>query len=180
VFQQYTPAKGPIRPGQFVRLHYDNECIQRVEIRAVNIASTAETSEYAKSEEAKRKQFLRTDAGVYRMNLAVTLVGLIMSFCWNLDWRHYIRYWLGRGPQYSHFWIVGFRVFFLVTFISAAVQALKLITEPSRTAYDFEKAGLLSLYGVGFFFLADSFFRWRFRLKNESSAEVGATAAVKK
>jgi hypothetical protein len=101
------------------------------------------------------------------MNLAVTLVGLIMSLCWNLDWRHYIRYWLGGGPQYPHFWIFGFRVFFLVTFVTAAAQMFRLITEPSRTAYDFEKAGLLSLYGIGFFFLADIFFRWGFRLKKD-------------
>jgi hypothetical protein len=168
-FTDAPPNKGPIRQGQFVRVHYDKGCIQRVEIRADSVPSTAERSEYAKSEEAKRKQFLRTDTGVYRMNLAVTFVALIMSFCWNLDWRHYIRYWLRREPPYSRFWKVGFRMFFLVTFVTAAGQMFRLITEPSRTAYDFEKAGLLSLCGIGFFFFADLFFRWRFRLRKRTS-----------
>jgi hypothetical protein len=169
-FTDAPPNKGPIRQGQFVRVHYDKGCIQRVEIRTDSVPSTVERSEYAKSEGTKRKYFLRTDAGVYRMNLAATLVGLIMSFCWNLDWRHYIRYWLGaEPPPYSRFWIIGFRMFFLGTFVTTIVQMFRLITETSRTAYDFEKAGLLSLYGIGFFFLADLFFRWRFRLKKGTS-----------
>jgi hypothetical protein len=162
-----TPSRrGPIHPGQFVRVHYDNECIQRVEIRTDNVPSIADRSEVGKAEDAKRKHFLGTDARVFRMNLAVTFVALIMSLCWNLDWRHYIRYWLRREPSpYSRFWNVGFRVFFLVTFVTAAVQTFRLMTESSRTVLDFEKAGLLSVYGIGFFFLADLFFRRRFRLK---------------
>jgi hypothetical protein len=32
-FHDSPPHQGPIRQGQFVRIHYDNECIQRVDIR---------------------------------------------------------------------------------------------------------------------------------------------------
>jgi hypothetical protein len=171
-FTDVPPRRGPIRPGQFVRVHYDNECIQRLEIRTDSVPSIADHSEFGKAEGANRIHFLETDARVFRMNLAVTFVALIMSLCWNLDWRHYIRYWLrSEPPPYSRFWNVGFRVFFLVTFVTSAVQMIRLMTEPSRTVVDFEKAGLLGLYGIGFFFLADLFFRRRFRLKEGRSSD---------
>jgi hypothetical protein len=170
-FTDTPPRRGPIHPGQYVRVHYDDGCIQRLEIRTDSVLSAAESSQFAKSEETKRKHFMESDPRVYRANLATTFVALIMSFFWNLDWRHYIEYWLRREPPYSRLCNVGFRLFFLLTFISAAVQMFRLTTEPFRTAVDFEKAGLLSLYGIGFFILADLFFRWRFRLRKGTSGD---------
>ena len=164
-FHDAFPYKVPIHAGQYVRVHYINGCIQRLEIRTESVPSAAERSEYAKTEAAERKRFLETDARVFRGNLAVTFFALIVSLCWNLDWRHYIRYWVKREPPYSRTLTVGFRCFFFVTFIGAAVQMFRLTTERFRTSVDFEKAGLLSLFGIGFFILVDLFFRWRFRAR---------------
>jgi hypothetical protein len=167
-FHDAFPHKVPIRPGQFVRVHYNNGCIQRLEIRTESIPSAAERSVHAKTEEAQRKHFLETDARVYRANLAVTFAALIMSLCWNLDWRHYIRYWVKREPPYSRAWSLGFRCFVFAVFVGAAVQMSRLVTERFRTSVDFAKAGLLSLFGIGFFILLDIFFRWRFRVRKRT------------
>jgi hypothetical protein len=164
-FTDKPPHKGLIRTGEFVRISYDGGCIQRLEVRADEFPSAAERSQYA---DTQRAHFLRTDARAYRISLAVTFVAFIISLFLNFGWRHYIRFWLKRAPPYPPSWILGFRVFFFAWFVSAAVQLFRLVTEASRTAADFQKAGLLSLVGVGFFILADLFFRWRLRARERA------------
>ena len=99
------------------------------------------------------------------MNLSVTLVALVISLCLNLDWRHYIRYWLRREPPYTHPRELGFRVFFLLWFLGAAINLFRLLSEGSRTAAEYKQVGFQSLVFIGFFFAIDLFFRWRLRVK---------------
>jgi hypothetical protein len=162
---------GPIRNGQFVRVHYeyDNGCIQRLEIRADGIPSTAERSDYAKTADTNLNRVLKTDPRVYRMNLGLTFVALIISLCCNFDWRHYARYFLIRGTQLSKTWEIGIRAGFFLSLVTAAAQLVWSLTERPRTTADLEAAGLFSLFGIGFFVLMDLVIRWRFRAKDRST-----------
>jgi hypothetical protein len=172
---------GPIRQGQFVRVHYeyDNGCIQRMEIRADGIPTTAERSEYAKAQKADLNLFLKTDSRVYRMNLAASFVALIMSLCCNLDWRHYVRYWVRHDRPYSRNWELSIRSIFFLALVIIAADVFRLVNEPSRTIADFEKAGILSLPGIGLFLLFDQFVRWRFRVRKQRVADAPQSAPTK-
>ena len=54
-------------------------------------------------------------AGFALMMVAVALL-------WNLDWRHYARYWLGRSP--SARWVRIVRIFLLLNFIGSLSNLL--------------------------------------------------------
>ena len=56
-FHDSFPHRVPIRPGQVLRLHYANECIQRVEIRTDSLPSAKDKTDYANAEEIARTQF---------------------------------------------------------------------------------------------------------------------------
>ncbi len=42
--------------------------------------------------------------------------------CWNLDWRHYIRYWLRRPLPHMCYWEIGFIAPFAAYLIGAAIH----------------------------------------------------------
>src|SRR5258708_26635474 len=50
-------------------------------------------------------------------------IGLVVvALALNLDWRHYIRYWVGPSRQYSHKTAIVFRVGFLVVLLGTVWQ----------------------------------------------------------
>ena len=172
---------GPIRPGQLVRVYYQHAggCIQRLDIRADAVPTEAERSAYAKARDADLSLLLKTDSRVYRMHLASSFVALIIFLCCNLDWRHYVRYWVGRDSPYSRVWQLSIRSIFFLVFVTTAAQVFRLVNEPSRTMADFESAGKLSLWGIGLFFLFDQFVRWRSRVRKQPVADSSQSTPTK-
>jgi hypothetical protein len=81
------------------------------------------------------------------MLLGFSFAAVVISFLWNLDWRHYVRYWIKRDPPYSALLELGFRTFFLVSFLGAVVHLFQLINEKRRGVGDFERAAA-ALYGT--------------------------------
>lgn len=48
------------------------------------------------------------------------LAMVFITFAWNVDWRHYIRYWRSWGSSATRARRVGFRIFFALAFAGAA------------------------------------------------------------
>ncbi|HTV49017.1 MAG TPA: hypothetical protein VMG59_11300 [Phycisphaerae bacterium] len=160
-FNQAASHGGPIRDGLQVRIAYYDGQILRLEIRADSVPSTEARSTYASKAEAKWNQWMKTDPNIDHMTLGFSFAAFLIILCWNLDWRHFIRYWLRREPPYTRYWEIGFRVFFAACLIGTVIQLVLEISERPRTAGDYGAAGLDSLIYIGFFVLADIFFRWR-------------------
>lgn len=172
-FNQSASHGGPIRTGLPVRIsYYEDEGFQphilRLEIRVDSLPSGAERAAYTKTEEAKWNRWGKEDPTLDRFNLGFSFAALLISLCWNLDWKHYIRYWIRRGPPYTRLVSVGFRAFFLACLVGSSIQVTRIILQKTRTFVDLEKAGLYSLIWIGFFVIADMFFRWRLHAKNQS------------
>jgi hypothetical protein len=85
-------------------------------MRADSIPSADERASYAKSEEAKWYDWVKNDPTNDRLILALNFASILISLCWNLDWRHYMRYWIWSGPPYKPIWEVMFRIFFWPAF----------------------------------------------------------------
>jgi hypothetical protein len=172
-FNQSASHGGPIRAGLPVRIaYYEDENFQghilRLEIRADSLLSGAERAAYAKTEEAKWNRWVKEDPAQDRVGLGFSFAALLISLCWNLNWKHYIRYWIRRDPPYTRLVSVGFRVFSLACLVGSSIQLARMILQKPRTIVDFEKAALCSLILLGFFGVADLIFRWRLHGKNQS------------
>jgi hypothetical protein len=63
------------------------------------------------------------DPKVDHMLMGFSLASVVISLFWNLDWRHYVRYWVRRDPPYSAILEFVFRAFFLVSFLGAFVYS---------------------------------------------------------
>lgn len=169
-FRQTASHGGPIREGLPVRITYYQGRILRLEIRADSVPSMHERQAYAKKEETGWRDWQSTDPEVDHMNLGFAFAVFVISLCWNLDWRHYIRYWIRRQPPYNRYLELGFRAFFAACFLGASVKIIQQISERPRSIADFEQAGLRSLIVLAFFIIADLLFRRRLRAKNQSIA----------
>jgi hypothetical protein len=69
---------------------------------------------------------------------------------------------------------VGFRAFFLLSFVGAVVHLFQLINEKRRSVGDFEKAALFSLIWIGIFGVYDLVMRRRLRAKNRPQPASGS------
>jgi len=172
-FNQSASHGGPIRVGLPVRIaYYEDENSQgqilRLEIRADSLPSEAERAAYAKTEEAKWDRWVKENPTQDRLSLGFSFAALLISLCWNLDWRHYIRYWIRRGPPYPRLVSIGFRLFFLACLAGSSIQLARMIFQKPRTIVDFEKAALYSLILLGFFGVVDMIFRRRLHGKKLS------------
>jgi len=170
-FRQSASHGGPIREGLPVRIYYYEGQILRLDIRADMLPSEVARASYAKAEEAKWYDWVRNDPTNDRMGLALAFAFVLISLCWNLDWRHYMRYWIRKGPPYSALWELVFRASFLLTFVGSTVSMVRMIEEKHRTAADFQKAALYSLFWLGFFGIFDLVLRIRLRFKNKSASD---------
>jgi hypothetical protein len=108
-----------------------------------------------------------SEPNVDRMLLGFSFAAVVISFLWNLDWRHYVRYWIRSDPPYSALLELGFRAFFPVSFVGAFVYLFPLINEKRRGVGDFERAALFSLIWIGIFGVYDVVMRRRLRTKNQ-------------
>lgn len=164
-FRQSASHGGPIREGLPVRIYYYEGQILRLDIRADMLPSKVARASYAKAEEAKWYDWVRNDPTNDRIGLALNFAFVLISLCWNLNWRHYMRYWIWKGTPYSALWELVFRAFFLLTFIGSTVGLVQMIGEKHRTATDFQKAALYSLFWLGFFVIFDVVLRIRLHFK---------------
>jgi len=169
-FRQSASHGGPIREGLPVRIAYRDGQILRLDIRADSLPSADERAAYAKTQEAKWYDWMRNDPTNDRFGLAFNFACVLISLCWNLDWRHYMRYWFRSGPPYKPIWETIFRVFFLGSLLSSSIGLVRMVTERHRTLGDFEKAALYSLFWIGFFGVFDLFLRLRLRAKRQSAS----------
>lgn len=168
-FHQSASHGGPIREGLPVRIAYSKGQILRLDIGADSLPSADERASYAKTQQAKWLDWAKNDPTNDRLRLALYYVCILISLCWNLDWRHYMRYWIRSGPPYKPIWRIIFRVFFPACLLGSIIGLVQTIAEKHRTLADFEKAALYSLFWIGFFGAFDLFLRLKLRAKKRSA-----------
>ncbi len=176
-FNQSASHGGPIRAGLPVRIAYYEGQILRLEVRSDSLLSLPERSAYSKTEQDKWAQREQKKPARDQMDLGFAFAAVIITLCWNLDWRHYIRYWVGRGPVHGAYWEWGFRTFFLATLIGSVFYLIQRILGKHRLAKDYGHAALDSLIWVGFFIVADGFFRWWLWRRERSSPNLAQPTA---
>jgi hypothetical protein len=172
-FNQSASHGGPIRAGLPVRIAYFEDSdfqahILRLEIRSDSLPSAAERATYAKTQEEKWHRDVKDYPTQDSLLLGFSFASFLICLCWNLDWKHYVRYWIRNGPPHTRFVELGFRTFFLACLVGASIQLVRMFLEKPRTVADFEKAALYSLPWLGFFGLFDLIVRWRLRVRNQS------------
>jgi hypothetical protein len=86
---------------------------------------------------------------------------LLMTTAWCLDWRHYVRFWLGRHPNYQGRWVLGLRCFFALSFFGSLQGALRIIFSHDWTLRDGEYAAFWLLVMTAAGALLDGIFRFR-------------------
>lgn len=162
-FNQSASHGGPIRKGLPVRIaFYDGE-ILRLEVSANSLPSMPERSAYANAEKDKMAEREEKDPVLNHMNLGFSFAIVFITLCWNLDWSHYMRYWIRRGPPYGRYWQWGFRTFFLANLVGSSVFLIKQVLHKPWTARDYRLGLLNSLVWIGFFVIADGCYRWWLR-----------------
>jgi hypothetical protein len=166
-FRQSASHGGPIREGLPVRIAYYEGQILRLDVRADSLTPETVRTANSKAEQARWQERAMSDPNVDRMLLGSTLAAVLISLLWNLDWRHYVRYWIRRDPPYSALLELVFRALFLVSFLGAVVHLFHLINEKRRSGGDFERAALFSLIWIGFFGVYDLVMRRRLRANNQ-------------
>jgi len=168
-FNQSASHGGPIQANIPVRIAYLEDGhvghILRLEVRADSLLPGAVRAAQAKAEEQKMHQRFEEDPFADRLGLGFSLATVLISLCWNLDWRHYMRYWIKSEPPYSPFWERAFRAFFLACLVGSSVSLDRMIAGKHRTLPELEKAALYSLIGIAFFGAYDLILRLRLRAK---------------
>jgi hypothetical protein len=173
-FNQSASHGGPIRAGLPVRIAYyegDNfqAYILRLEIRADSLPSGSERIAYSKNEEEKWHLWANNNPLLGSFQLGVSFAAVLISLCWNLDWKHYIRYWIRRGPPYTRLAELGFRAFFLACLVGSTINVVRIVSDKQRTTADFEEGALYGLILIGIIGAYDLVLRWRIRRKHEPS-----------
>jgi hypothetical protein len=176
-FNQSASHGGPIRQGLPVRVAYYDGQILRLEVHADSLPSSSERSAYSTTAQDKWAQRAQKDPALDQMNLGFAFAVAFITLCWNLDWQHHMRYWIRRGPPYGRYWQWGFRAFFLANFVGSVLYLVQQILHKHRIAKDYEQGALDSLIWIGFFVVADGFFRWWLRRKKQSSARLPQAAS---
>ena len=166
-FRHSASHGGPIREGLPVRIAYYDGQILRLDVRADSLTPDAVRAAYSRTEQAKWQERTKSDPNVDRMLLGSSLAAVVISLLWNLDWRHYVRYWIRRDPPCSALLEFVFRALFLLSFFGAVFHLVQLINEKHRSGGDFERAALFALIWIGFFGVYDLVMRRRLRAKNQ-------------
>jgi hypothetical protein len=176
-FNQSASHGGPIRSGLPVRIAYIEDenfraRILRLEIRAGSVVPEAERLAFAGAQKTKWDEGVESAPGMDRRLLAFSFATLLISICWNLDWRHYIRYWIRSGPPYRHSWKVAFRIFFLLCLVGSSTNFVRMIFAKRRTPYELERAALDGLLFVGVLAVVDFFYRRWLRARDRTESDV--------
>lgn len=168
-FNNTASHGGPIRAGLPVRISYIGNSIIKLEVRSDQVPTSAETAEYTEKEKSSWEHTQATNPLTNHIRLGFILAVLLIAALWNINWQHYIRYWLHSGPPYQRSWEVAFRLFFAVSLVGAVWQFIREATLTPRSLQDWTAASIDGALVVGAFLLIDAFFRWRFRRQKRST-----------
>ena len=91
---------------------------------------------------------------------AFSILCLLMTMAWCLDWRHYVRFWLGRSPNYQGRWVLGFRLFFAVNFLGSLQGVVRAISAHSWTFQDCKYTAFWLLVMTAAYAVLDGIFRF--------------------
>jgi hypothetical protein len=163
-FNNTASHGGPIRQDLPVRISYVGNSIVKLEIRSDRIPSPTERSEYAGVKKSEWGHSQEANPVTNRMMLGFKLAVVFITVLWNIDWRHYMRYWKRSGPPYGRKRELGFRIFFALSLAGSVWQLGNELAGSSRSLRDYGAAALDSLLVIGMFLVGDAFFRWRFSL----------------
>ncbi len=75
---------------------------------------------------------------------AFAVFAVVVTAAWCLDWRHYVRFWLGRHPNYQGRWVGGLRVFFALCLLGALQMVFGTFSALRWTVQDFTRLALWS------------------------------------
>lgn len=162
-FNNTASHGGPIRQGLPVRVSYVGNSIVKLEIRSDRIPSPTERSDYTTIQKSEWRHSQETDPVTNHMMLGFKLAIVLITVLWNIDWRHYMRYWKRSGPPYGRNWELGFRAFFALSLAGSVWQLGGELADAPRSLRDYGAAALDGLLVLGLFLVADAFFRWRRR-----------------
>jgi hypothetical protein len=162
-FNQTASHGGPIRESLPVRITHHNGQILRLDISADKLPTPTERSARAKLEEEQFRERLRRGPFHTRAALAIWFAVAIISCCWSVDWRHYLRYWLKVPPPYSRYTEFGFRAILAWVFLGVLFQMVSDIRDTARSAADYGWAILFGAAVVGAFLARDGYLRWHLR-----------------
>jgi hypothetical protein len=93
--------------------------------------------------------------------LGFVLAAVVISAAWNVDWRHYVRYWIGRRYDAQGTAVRVLKIFFAVSFIAALYGLIETLVEFDRGLNGWIIASIHGLIFAAVFFAIDVLFRWR-------------------
>jgi hypothetical protein len=99
------------------------------------------------------------------MQLGFFIGGTILSAIWCIDWRHYIRYYVGLRPYSNRAQFIA-RSFFLACFLGSLVSVAMEILDSRPTIQWLGYSLMDSLLLLGAFFALDLPFRWWWGRRN--------------
>ena len=98
------------------------------------------------------------------VHLGFSVFLVLLTLAWNIDWRHYIRYWdffRGQFPSLRPWWEIGIRCFFVIGFLGSVEGLISIIYQNHFTSSDWGYSLLDSVFlcAVAFLFF-DGPARW--------------------
>jgi hypothetical protein len=96
---------------------------------------------------------------VSHVALGTSLGFVLMALTFNLDWRHYIRYWVGPSRQYSRKTMIAFRVGFLVVLLFTLWQLFQQVAAGPLAFQDAPYVIVDAVLFAALFFLFDGIAR---------------------
>lgn len=162
-FNNTASHGGPVRDGLPVRITYLGNAILRLEIRADSVPPPGDTMQYAARQKADMDERIRSNPAAASVSLGFAFAFALVALAWNIDWRHYMRYWKRSGPPYGRYWEWGLRGFFLLCLLGSLWQVAEFVLRGTLTMDEYLHAALYALLAVGFFVVYDLIVRWRLR-----------------
>jgi hypothetical protein len=70
------------------------------------------------------------------IEVGASLAFTTITGVWNLDWRHYVRYWAGKSPNYGGRLVLALRVFVALSLIGSVLQLYRSVRSHSWDLQD--------------------------------------------
>jgi hypothetical protein len=107
----------------------------------------------------------------FHVVLGLYIALVVISIAWNIDWRHYMLYWIRSAPPHDRRWAVGIRILFLVGLLGTTWQLVSSIIDNRPSIEDLGLSVLYGLIVIVIFFAGDAIFRWR-RARSSKSNKI--------
>jgi hypothetical protein len=109
---------------------------------------------------------MSADVSDLHVKLGFFIASTAFTVAWNLDWRHYVRYWIGPRRRAVPTWL---RAFLLVCMLGSIWQLVSEAYRQNPSLNGWGWALLDGLMFVGVFFAFDAIFRWRWGRPQDGS-----------